>query len=168
MTNNKYPFNIVWSEKDKEYLATCPAFPGLSAYGGTEEEALAEAKIALGLFIEACEANSIPLPEPQVAQEYSGQTRVRFPKSLHRQLAQKAESEGISLNLVILNACQTSIIGDQVGQQYLNELKKLVQNQSALASFGSAVFSNPPFREKVTTETERIIYAPGLDFKKGN
>ncbi|HXI92189.1 MAG TPA: type II toxin-antitoxin system HicB family antitoxin, partial [Blastocatellia bacterium] len=154
---------------DEEYLATCPAFPGLSAYGTTEEEALVEAKIALGLFIEACEANNIPLPEPQVAQEYSGQTRVRFPKSLHRQLAQKAESEGISLNLVILNACQTSITGDQVGQQYLNEMKKLVQNQSALASLGSAAFGNPSFREKVTTKTERIINAPGFDFReKGN
>ena len=41
---NKYPINIVWSEDDGEYLATCASFPGLSAFGETEEEALKEAK----------------------------------------------------------------------------------------------------------------------------
>jgi len=33
---NRYSFNIEWSEEDEEYIATCPAFPGLSAFGETE------------------------------------------------------------------------------------------------------------------------------------
>jgi hypothetical protein len=39
---NRYSFNIEWSDEDEEYIATCPAFPGLSAFGETEEEALSE------------------------------------------------------------------------------------------------------------------------------
>lgn len=79
---NKYPFNIAWSVEDEEYMATCPAFPGLSAFGESEEEALGEAKVALGLFIKTFKEKKIPLPVPQVVSEYSGQTRLRLPKSL--------------------------------------------------------------------------------------
>ena len=60
----KYPFNIVWSEEDGEYMATCPSFPGLSAFGETEEEALHEAKIALELFIKSYKERGISLPKP--------------------------------------------------------------------------------------------------------
>lgn len=100
---NKYSFNIAWSEEDEEFVATCPAFPGLSALGETEEEALTEAKVALRLFIKTCEEKSIPLPEPQIIQQYSGQFRVRLTKTLHRKLAQQAEVEGVSLNSLILS-----------------------------------------------------------------
>ena len=51
--DNKYPFNIAWSEEDQAYLATCPAFPGLSAFGETEEGAVTEAKVALTVMIES-------------------------------------------------------------------------------------------------------------------
>ena len=101
---HRYSFNITWSEEDGEYVATCPAFPGLSALGKTEAEALLEGKVALELFIESYLADSIPLPLPEVVHEYSGQFRVRLPKSLHRQASELANSEGVSLNQFIANA----------------------------------------------------------------
>ena len=60
----RYGFEIRWSAHDEAFLATCPAFPGLSAFGDTEEEALREAKVALELFIEEYEADDVPLPQP--------------------------------------------------------------------------------------------------------
>lgn len=123
---NKYPFNIAWSEEDKEYVATCPAFAGLSAYGDSEEEALAEAKVALGGFIKTCEEKGIPLPEPQIVSEYSGQTRLRLPKSLHCQAAQIAEIEGVSLNQLIVEAITRLVTQQQLGRHYLDEIKRLV------------------------------------------
>lgn len=166
---NKYSFNVFWSDEDEGFIAVSPEFPGLSAFGKTPAKAMTEAQVALQLFMETYEEEGLPLPEPQVAQQYSGQIRVRFPKSLHCQLARKAEAEGVSLNLVIVNACQKDVTGDRFGQEYLNEIKKLVQDQSALASLGSAIWSNPPFKEEiVTTETKRTVFAPGIDFKKGN
>lgn len=48
----EYGFNIRWSDEDEGFIATCPDFPGLSAFGETPEEALDEADIALDLFIE--------------------------------------------------------------------------------------------------------------------
>jgi len=77
---NRYSFNIEWREEDEEYIATCPAFPGLSAFGETEEEALKEAKIALEGFIETHKANRMALPEPIVHEAVSGKFELRLPK----------------------------------------------------------------------------------------
>jgi predicted RNase H-like HicB family nuclease len=59
----KYGFDIFWSDEDQGYIATCPDFPGLSAFGVTEEEALQEAKSAMQLFVEAIRDQGKPTPE---------------------------------------------------------------------------------------------------------
>lgn len=101
---NKYSFKIVWSDEDEAYIVTCREFPGLSAFGDTQESALAEAQTALTLMIEAYKESGIDLPPPNVEEEFSGQFRVRLPKSLHRQAAEIASEEGVSLNQFVLNA----------------------------------------------------------------
>lgn len=94
----EYGFNLLWSDEDQGFIVTCPDFPGLSAFGETSEEALAEAKIALDLFIESLQAAGEALPKPTKTVDYSGQVRLRMPKSLHSSLVQKADVEGVSLN----------------------------------------------------------------------
>jgi predicted RNase H-like HicB family nuclease len=98
---NKYSFKLSWSDEDEAYVATCPEFPGLSAFGETAAEALKEAKVALELLIEAYQESGKPLPEPKAVREYSGQFRVRIPKTLHQQLVEQAEDEGVSLNALV-------------------------------------------------------------------
>lgn len=132
--HNKYPFNIAWSEEDQAYLATCPAFPGLSAFGDTEEEAVSEAKVALTAMIEACRKKRIPLPEPYTVGTYSGQTRLRLSKSLHRQAAAMAEAEAVSLNQYIVDALGARIAGEQVASRALNEAKQCLRATRALAA----------------------------------
>jgi predicted RNase H-like HicB family nuclease len=67
VTMPKYGFDIFWSEEDQGFIATCPDFPGLSAFGETEEEALREAKIALTLFVEAMNDQGRTIPEATMA-----------------------------------------------------------------------------------------------------
>src|SRR5215468_5537300 len=95
---NKYSFQVAWSNEDKVYFASCHEFPGLLAHGDTPEDAIKEAGIALEGVIEVYKESDLRLPEPQTRQEYSGQFRVRLPKSLHRRAALMAEREGVSLN----------------------------------------------------------------------
>ncbi len=97
-----YGFKIFWSNNDNAFIAICPEFPGLSAHGDTEEVALREAKVALELFIEDMQESGEPLPAPQIAHTYSGQFRVRLTRTLHRQLAERAEAEGVSLNSLVM------------------------------------------------------------------
>lgn len=118
----RYSFNIAWSEKDGEFLATCPAFPGLSAFGETEEEALAEGKIALELFIESFTERNLPLPREVRKEEYSGQFRLRLSPVLHRQAAGLAAAEGQSLNTFISLAVQAKVSEQHAEKVYTSHL----------------------------------------------
>jgi predicted RNase H-like HicB family nuclease len=159
--DNKYPFNIAWSEEDQAYLATCPAFPGLSAFGDTEEEAVTEAKVALSAMIEACRKKEIPLPEPRTVETYSGQTRLRLSKSLHRQAAAMAEAEDVSLNQYIVDAIVARVTGEQVASRTLSEVKQCLQETRTTAA--SLMASSEPATtryKRKTTEEEISIDQP--------
>jgi len=123
-----YSFRIEWSDQDGGYIATCPEFPGLSAFGETPEEAIEEAQIALELFVEDYEESGESLPEPEAVPEVSGQTRVRMPKSLHRDLKREAERQGTSLNSLIVSYLQRSLGREEVraGQEEIRlQLERL-------------------------------------------
>lgn len=123
---NRYPFNIEWSDEDEEYIATCPAFPGLTAFGETEEKALKEAKVALAGFIETYKSNNMTLPEPTIHKRVSGKFQLRLPKSLHSLAVRMAHREGVSLNSYIADAVRAKVAGDQVGSRVLNEVRQLI------------------------------------------
>lgn len=97
-----YSFKVRYSKEDEGYIAECPEFPGLSAFGETASEAIEEAEVALELFIETYIDELKELPVPNHKQDYSGQIRIRLPKTLHGRLASMADDEGVSLNTLML------------------------------------------------------------------
>jgi predicted HicB family RNase H-like nuclease len=46
----------------------------------------------------ACIEDGLVIPEPKSLDEYSGQFKLRIPKSLHKELAERSQREGISMN----------------------------------------------------------------------
>ncbi len=131
---NKYPFYVEWSEADHEYIATCPAFSGLSAFGKTEVAALREAKIALAGFIETYQTNNMALPQPSVYEGVSGKFQLRLPKSLHQLAVRMAHLEGVSLNSYIADAVRSKTAGEQVGNRVVSEIRKLLTNRQTPAA----------------------------------
>ncbi len=97
-----YRKSVAWSDEDESFVATCAEFPGLSGIGDSEAEALAELGTALEAVAEVYAEEGRPLPEPKTPPGYSGQFRLRLPKSLHAQLAEAAALEGVSLNTMIV------------------------------------------------------------------
>lgn len=61
----KYAIHIFWSDEDEGFIALCDEFPGLSAFGESREEALAEAQVALDAMIETYYESGLPLPHPR-------------------------------------------------------------------------------------------------------
>ncbi|MEW5719192.1 MAG: type II toxin-antitoxin system HicB family antitoxin [Chloroflexota bacterium] len=61
---SKYAIGIFYSEEDEGYIAIAPELPGCSAFGETEEQALAEIKVAMELWLDTAqkESRSIPVP----------------------------------------------------------------------------------------------------------
>lgn len=105
-----YSFNVFWSAPDQGYIAVSPEFEDLSAFGHTPEEALAEMRTVLNLAIETYAAEGWPLPEPKALPDYSGQFRVRLPKSLHARLATQAAIEGVSLNTLVVSILSEGVV----------------------------------------------------------
>jgi predicted RNase H-like HicB family nuclease len=128
---NKYSINIFWSDEDNCFIATIPEFPNLSAFGGNLEEVIAESKQVLGMAIESLARDGIPIPEPKIyiPQEYSGQVRLRMPKSLHGELVSTAEKEGVSLNTHMISLLSKNNTVCLIREDIKIELEKLIKHQ---------------------------------------
>ncbi len=102
MNKFNYPISIRPLDESEGggYLAEFPDLPGCMADGDTVEEAVHEAQDALESWIKVAMENGDPVPRPSIQQNYSGQWRLRVPKSLHASLAARAIQEGVSLNLL--------------------------------------------------------------------
>jgi len=98
----KYSLQIKWSDEDNGYIATAPELPGLSAFGNTREEAVSELKVAAEAYLAALKESGQALPVPEKQSPYSGQIRLRMPKSLHAKLSAAAAGDDISLNTYIV------------------------------------------------------------------
>ena len=66
-----YSYNVHWSEEDAAYIATCPEFPDLSAFGATPAAALAEMQVVIEMALAAYRDEGWPLPEPQPQSVFS-------------------------------------------------------------------------------------------------
>lgn len=129
--HNKYSINIFWSEEDDCYVATIQDFPYLSAFGDTQEEAVADAQKVIQMAIESLERDGIPLPEPKYhkIQAYSGQVRLRMPKSLHNELALSAEQEGVSLNTHMVCLLSKNNIATIIQKDIQKQFSNLIEHQ---------------------------------------
>lgn len=102
--NAHYSTSLYWSDEDEGYIALASEFPGISAFGETKEEALEEFATALACTIQTFEGSHETLPTPKKLLPYSGNIRLRVPRSLHAHLAMLAEYEGVSLNSLVMSA----------------------------------------------------------------
>jgi predicted RNase H-like HicB family nuclease len=103
----KYSVKLVpISEEDGGgWLAEIPELKGCMSDGETPEEALKnieEAKIAW-MSTALKRGQSIPLPNSEEGEEYSGKFTLRLPKFLHKELSLAAQKDDISLNQYILS-----------------------------------------------------------------
>ena len=118
---DKHAISIKWSDEDNSFVATIPGIEALSAFGVTREEALSELYIAADAYFEALVEASKPLPLPIKLNPYSGQLRLRMPKSLHAALSAEAEDENISLNTYIV----TLLSERHIEKKLLNKIEAL-------------------------------------------
>ena len=93
-----YPMEIVEDSDEGGFVASYPDLPGCISCGETVEAAAANAQDAKRAWLEAAMEDGIAIREPDSLDDYSGQFKLRIPKSLHRSLAEHSQREGISMN----------------------------------------------------------------------
>lgn len=93
------------SASDKK-MTEISSFDQVPEFGGEEEEAEFWATHSLGEgLLESMERRNKVIEE----REYSGRIHLRMPRSLHRDLAHRAEQENVSLNQLIVTALARSV-----------------------------------------------------------
>ncbi|MBV9840129.1 MAG: type II toxin-antitoxin system HicB family antitoxin [Sphingomonadaceae bacterium] len=65
MTSPHYHINVFWSADDECWIADVPDLRPCSAHGDTPAEAVAEAQIAIELWLEVAYDKGFPIPEPR-------------------------------------------------------------------------------------------------------
>lgn len=96
---------------DLLFVGRVAEFPNISAYEETYEDArsiLLDGITTLKTIADE-EKKSFPLPDPSLAEEFSGRPSLRLPKSLHAKIARLAEKEGVSLNTCLVAAVATYV-----------------------------------------------------------
>lgn len=86
------------SNEDGSWFARVLEFAGCMTQASTQIEAITMLDEAIDLWLRAKLEDGDAIPEPIVASGYSGKFLVRTPRSLHRDIVRRAESEGVSLN----------------------------------------------------------------------
>lgn len=86
----------VASAGEGEFVARVAEFPDTLGVGATPEAAAALLLEMVADTIEVLQADGAAVPQPDSA--YSGMLHIRVPRSLHRELQQRAEREGLSLS----------------------------------------------------------------------
>ena len=93
-----YRMEIVEDKEEGGFVVSYPDLPGCITCGETVEEAVSNALDAKKARLEAALEDGIQIHEPDSLEGYSGQFKLRIPRSLHRTLAEHSKKEGVSMN----------------------------------------------------------------------
>ena len=95
-----YKLELIPDVEEGGYGAKYPELPGCITCGDTLTDAIQNAQDAKREWLLTALETSLSIPEPTVEEtnNYSGQFKIRLPKTLHKSLAEHAKREGISMN----------------------------------------------------------------------
>lgn len=93
-----YRMEIVEDKDEGGYVVSFPELPGCITCGETIESAVKNAEDAKKEWLMAALEEGVEINEPDDIEKYSGQFKLRIPKSLHKSLSEHSKKEGISMN----------------------------------------------------------------------
>lgn len=93
-----YKLEIVPDSEESGFVASYPELPGCITCGSTIADAVNNAEDAKKAWLLSAIEEHITIAEPESAQSYSGQFKLRIPKTLHKTLVEDSKKEGISMN----------------------------------------------------------------------
>lgn len=137
------------------WFARVRELPGCMSQGETSEDAMANIQEAMHLWLEVSLDQGDAIPEPRPEEEYSGKFVVRVPRWLHRDLAEAAEWEGVSLNQYISTALAQSVgamragqaqPGQQMAARYVARMENLVGELAAVLRASSQTADATPVK----------------------
>lgn len=96
--NTQYRMEFTPDTDEGGFVVSFPDLPGCLSTGDTIEEAYINAMDAKKVWYESSIDAGVNINSPSSIDDYSGQFKLRIPKSLHKSLAEHSKKEGISMN----------------------------------------------------------------------
>ena len=122
----KLPYTVIveqWDDGEGPYwVARIAELPHCLIHADTPEDVIKEIQEVKMDWIKSNLERGLRIPEPR-PRKYSGQIRLRISPSLHKLLAYRAETEGLSLNQYMATALATSV-GITKGPTHLRKASK--------------------------------------------
>ncbi len=140
-------------DPDGYWIAEHPELPGCKADGETAQEALSSLDISRKLWIESRLATDLEVPEPQEPPQYSGRFVLRIPKSLHRDLANEAEAEGVSLN---------SLVGNVLAGRHTQHAQPASFAPQVMYPYIGGVYTGVDMSDRVNRPPSNVLAMPSL------
>lgn len=140
--NKDYRFEVYTEYSgfgDKVYVAKYYDFDSVIGVGDTIEEAIKEAEENLEVYLEYCSENQVAIPSPSIHEDvdYSGKVTLRMSKTLHKLVCERAEKEGVSINMFLneaVNAYVTRMnICDEVISKTIDKIAATAEQEISRA-----------------------------------
>jgi antitoxin HicB len=139
----QYYLNLPYSAEIKHdedgWFAKVVELPGCMTWADTFEELGPMIEDAKRGWIEDALEHGDPVPEPRSTEDFSGKVNLRMPKSLHRDLARRAQKEEVSLNQLMVATLARSVGSPnqtksawRIEPRPPGELEKLVDEQESV------------------------------------
>jgi antitoxin HicB len=115
VTAKVFPYSVTYEsygENDSQYEVSFRDFPYIVGEGETVEKAVREAQGNLQAILDDMVKDGKEIKKPfcnDASKEPSGKITVRMTKTLHCALIERAETEGMSLNSVVIDAISSYV-----------------------------------------------------------
>ena len=96
-----YRLEIIPGQHNEGLVVRYPELPGCITQVETWDEVLPAAEEILEGWLAIALEDGQDIPMPRQTEDYSGRFLIRITKSLHRELAETAAAEGVSLNAYV-------------------------------------------------------------------
>ena len=154
-----YPVTV-YTAPEGGYVAEIEDLPGCITEGETLEEVFQRIEDTRRAWIEVQHEDGAVIPLPRTEQEHSGKFLVRIPKGLHRQLAEQAKREGVSLNQHVETMLATKATLKNVSDQIAEMISELVPIQPCTFTPPSSryryIFKKEPEIAQYTTVPDMV------------
>ena len=118
-----YRIEVTKSEEIEGYYFRCPELMGCFVYARTIEQGFEMIEQAKESWLSDAMQHGSNIPEPDEMNGFSGQFKLRIPKSLHKMLSERSRQEGISMNQYCLYLLSSGVGG--VSALSKEEIKKI-------------------------------------------
>jgi len=158
------PYRIELTPDEDGWVVSIPDLPYCISQGGTVDEAMEMIRDAQRSWLVVALSHEDSIPEPRAEPAYSGKFMLRVPPTLHRDLAEGAEHQKVSLNQYVLTLLARGTVQASVSTEIEERLADLQTRLTALQETVERSLTPQAQNMFAMTEEQSLVYGIPSDW----